>query len=101
MMGCNRRSALPAVVGRHYPRSHLPGRCLSVRRRSMADVLLTHSFPLAHDTKQLRKMQPYPPLGTLYAAAALRSAGISVAVFDPMLTKPIAGFRAALANHRP
>src|ERR1700761_7243713 len=67
----------------------------------MADVLLTHSYHLARDAKQMRKMQPYPPLGTLYAAAALRAAGISVAVFDPMLTKPITGFRAALAEHRP
>ena len=45
----------------------------------MADVLLTHSYHLARDAKQFRKMQPYPPLGTLYAATALRSAGISVA----------------------
>ena len=39
----------------------------------MADVLLTHSYHLARDAKQFRKMQPYPPLGTLYAATALRS----------------------------
>jgi anaerobic magnesium-protoporphyrin IX monomethyl ester cyclase len=67
----------------------------------MADVLLTHSFHLAHDAKQFRKMQPYPPLGTLYAAAALRSAGISVAVFDTMFADPIPGFRAAFEGHRP
>jgi anaerobic magnesium-protoporphyrin IX monomethyl ester cyclase len=67
----------------------------------MADVLLTHSFHLAHDAKQLRKMQPYPPLGTLYAAAALRSAGILVAVFDTMFADPISGFRSALEEHRP
>ena len=34
----------------------------------MVDVLLTHSYHLSHDAKQLRKMQPYPSLGTLYAA---------------------------------
>jgi anaerobic magnesium-protoporphyrin IX monomethyl ester cyclase len=67
----------------------------------MADVLLTHSFHLAHDAKQLRKMQPYPPLGTLYAAAALRSSGISVAVFDTMFADPLSGFRSALQEHRP
>jgi anaerobic magnesium-protoporphyrin IX monomethyl ester cyclase len=66
-----------------------------------ADVLLTHSFHLAHDAKQWRKMQPYPPLGTLYAAAALRDADISVAVFDPMLQDPIPGFEQALRDHRP
>jgi anaerobic magnesium-protoporphyrin IX monomethyl ester cyclase len=66
-----------------------------------ADVLLTHSYHLAHDAKQWRKMQPYPPLGTLYAATALRDAGISVAVFDPMLQDPITGFEQALAEHHP
>jgi radical SAM superfamily enzyme YgiQ (UPF0313 family) len=67
----------------------------------MADVLLTHSYNLARDAKQFRKMQPYPPLGTLYAATALRSAGISVAVFDTMFGEPVSGFRAALEAHRP
>ncbi len=67
----------------------------------MADVLLTHSYHLYYDRKQSRKMQPYPPLGTLYAAALLRSAGVSVAVFDSMLNDPDAAFRMALEQHRP
>lgn len=67
----------------------------------MADVLLTHSYHLYYDRKQMRKMQPYPPLGTLYAAAVLRRAGLSVAVFDTMLNDPEAGFQAALQQHRP
>ncbi|MGH9494680.1 MAG: B12-binding domain-containing radical SAM protein [Candidatus Sulfotelmatobacter sp.] len=67
----------------------------------MADVLLTHSYHLYYDRKQARKMQPYPPLGTLYAAALLRSAGLSVAVFDTMLNDPEGGFEAALKEHRP
>lgn len=67
----------------------------------MADVLLTHSYHLYYDRKQMRKMQPYPPLGTLYAAALLRSAGLSVAVFDTMLNDPQAGFHAALQQHHP
>src|ERR1039458_6602329 len=66
----------------------------------MADVLLTHSYHLYYDRKQMRKMQPYPPLGTLYAAALLRSAGLSVTVFDTMLNDPGAGFQAALEQHR-
>jgi anaerobic magnesium-protoporphyrin IX monomethyl ester cyclase len=66
-----------------------------------ADVLLTHSYHLYYDRKQVRKMQPYPPLGTLYAAALLRAAGISVAVFDTMLNDPEAGFQNALRQHRP
>ena len=67
----------------------------------MTDVLLVHSYHLPHDTKQLRKMQPYPPLGTLYAATALREAGIPVAVFDPMLADPISGFTGMLCKHTP
>ena len=67
----------------------------------MVDVLLTHSYHLYYDRKQTRKMQPYPPLGTLYAAALLRSAGVSVALFDTMLSDPEEGFKAALEEHRP
>src|SRR6516164_10325553 len=67
----------------------------------MADVLLTHSYHLYYDRKQTRKMQPYPPLGTLYAAALLRRAGLSVAVFDTMLNDPEEGFAAAVCTHRP
>jgi anaerobic magnesium-protoporphyrin IX monomethyl ester cyclase len=67
----------------------------------VADVLVTHSYHLAFDHKQVRKMQPYLPLATLYAATALRESGISVAAFDPMLEEPTAGFLAAIREHRP
>jgi radical SAM superfamily enzyme YgiQ (UPF0313 family) len=67
----------------------------------LADVLLTHSYHLYYDRKQVRKMQPYPPLGTLYAAALLRERGYSVAVFDSMLEDPERGFPEAVARHRP
>ena len=66
----------------------------------MTDVLLTHSYHLAYDRKQVQKMQPYPPLGTLYAAALLRAHGYSVALFDTMLEDP-AEFSRALRRHRP
>jgi anaerobic magnesium-protoporphyrin IX monomethyl ester cyclase len=46
-------------------------------------------------------MQPYTPIGTLYAATALRENGISVAVFDSMLEDPSAEFAAMLEKHRP
>jgi len=67
----------------------------------MADVLLTHSYHLAYDRKQVRKMEPYPPLGTLYAAGLLRANGISVAVFDCMLQEPEDGLREALQVYQP
>jgi anaerobic magnesium-protoporphyrin IX monomethyl ester cyclase len=67
----------------------------------MADVLLTHSYHLPYDRKQVRKMEPYPPLGTLYAAGTLRVEQMSVAVFDCMLQEPIAGLREAMHRHHP
>jgi anaerobic magnesium-protoporphyrin IX monomethyl ester cyclase len=67
----------------------------------VADILLAHSYHLAYDPKQLRKMQPYPPLGTLYAATALREHGISVAVFDPMLQDPVSAFPEILKRLQP
>jgi anaerobic magnesium-protoporphyrin IX monomethyl ester cyclase len=67
----------------------------------LAQVLLTHSYHLPYDAKQLRKMQPYTPIGTLYAATALRESDISVAVFDSMLEEPSATFAAMLEQHQP
>lgn len=62
---------------------------------------MTHSYHLPYDPKQSRKMQPYLPLGMLYAAAALRNYGFSIAAFDPMLEVPSVGFGRALAAHQP
>jgi radical SAM superfamily enzyme YgiQ (UPF0313 family) len=67
----------------------------------MADVLLTHSNHLYFDRKQVKKMQPYPPLQTLLAAAVLRERGISVALFDATFHAPEEGFAEALEVHRP
>jgi radical SAM superfamily enzyme YgiQ (UPF0313 family) len=67
----------------------------------VAHVLLTHSYHLPFDSKQLRKMQPYMPIGTLYAATALRENGISVEAFDSMLEDPSAKFDSLLATCKP
>jgi anaerobic magnesium-protoporphyrin IX monomethyl ester cyclase len=67
----------------------------------VADILLAHSYHLPYDPKQVRKMQPYPPLGTLYAATALREHGYSAAVFDPMLQDPVTGFLEMLRQEKP
>ena len=67
----------------------------------MTDVLLAHSFFLRNDPKQVEKMRPYAPLGTLYAAAYLRSVGYSVALFDAMLAEGIEEYEELLARHRP
>jgi anaerobic magnesium-protoporphyrin IX monomethyl ester cyclase len=67
----------------------------------MSGVLLTHSNHLFSDRKQTEKMQPYPPLQTLIAAALLRERGIPVALFDPALVSPEEGFEAAMRRHQP
>ena len=50
-------------------------------------ILLTHSYFLRFDPKQWKQQQPYPPLATLYAAAALRKAGHEVYLFDTMFAE--------------
>ena len=67
----------------------------------MVDVLVTHSYHLPYDTKQLQKMQPYLPLATLYATTALKESGLSVTVFDSMLANPDSQFSAFLDKHNP
>ncbi|MCC7494401.1 MAG: radical SAM protein [Fimbriimonadaceae bacterium] len=67
----------------------------------MADVLLASSYFLQLDPKQVRKMRPFPPLGTLYAAAVLRSAGYEVALYDAMLQPDEATFGPVLERARP
>jgi radical SAM superfamily enzyme YgiQ (UPF0313 family) len=65
------------------------------------DVLFGQSYYLRFDPKLWAAMQPYPPLGTLYAAAYLRERGYTVALFDAMLAESEAGWAAALDQHRP
>ncbi len=67
----------------------------------MADILLTHSNHVYYDSKQVRKMQPYPPLQTILAAAVMRREGFDVAFFDATLNPPEQGFHSALRRHRP
>ncbi|MBI4551558.1 MAG: B12-binding domain-containing radical SAM protein [Candidatus Latescibacteria bacterium] len=67
----------------------------------MADILFSHSYFLRFDPKQWETMQPYPPLGTLYAASYTRQRGYSVALFDSMLAAGPDEFRAALDAHQP
>jgi radical SAM superfamily enzyme YgiQ (UPF0313 family) len=48
----------------------------------MMKILLTHSYFLKRDPKQLKNNRPYPPLATLYAAAILRANGFTVQLAD-------------------
>ncbi len=67
----------------------------------MADILLGQSYYLRFDPKLWDAMQPYPPLGALYAASLLRQHGYEVALFDAMLAESEAEWAAALDAHRP
>ena len=50
----------------------------------MSKILFSHSYFMRFDPKQWATSQPYPPLGTLYAAAVLRQQGHQVDLFDTM-----------------
>jgi anaerobic magnesium-protoporphyrin IX monomethyl ester cyclase len=67
----------------------------------MADVLFGQSYYLRFDAKLWEAMQPYPPLGTLYAASYLRERNYHVALFDAMLADSEERWAAALDQHRP
>ncbi len=80
------RAMLPAYKGplrfrdpmlrRENKEDRLEGEC---------DILFTHSYFLRFDPKEYGAMMPYAPLGTLYAAAYLRSRGLKCQLFDSML----------------
>ena len=64
-------------------------------------ALFTHSYFLRFDSKQWRQATPYPPLGTIYAAAVLREAGWEVALHDVMFAESAGNLAAALRHHKP
>src|SRR5688572_15322908 len=51
----------------------------------MSTVLFANTYFYRLDPKQWRFKQPYPPLGTLQAAAVIRQLSFSVSVFDTNL----------------
>ena len=67
----------------------------------MDKILFGQSYYLRFDSKLWQAMQPYPPLGTLYAASYLRSSGYPVALFDAMLAESEADWQQALTSERP
>ncbi|MBI1881444.1 MAG: radical SAM protein, partial [Chloroflexi bacterium] len=67
----------------------------------MTDVLFGQSYYLRFDPKLWEAMQPYPPLGSLYAASYIRQQGYEVALFDAMLAESEAEWVATLEKHRP
>jgi anaerobic magnesium-protoporphyrin IX monomethyl ester cyclase len=64
-------------------------------------VLFGQAYYLRFDPKVWAARQPYPPLGTLYAASYLREQGHRVALFDAMLAGSEKDWAAALDRHHP
>ncbi len=67
----------------------------------MTDILFGQSYYLRFDSKLWQAMQPYPPLGSLYAASYVRDKGYDVALFDAMLAESEAEWVVALDKHQP
>src|SRR5512134_111715 len=67
----------------------------------MTQVLLGQSYFLRFDPKLWEAMQPYPPLGTLYAASWLRQHGYEVVLFDAMLAESEDEWTVSLDEHKP
>jgi anaerobic magnesium-protoporphyrin IX monomethyl ester cyclase len=65
------------------------------------DILFGQSYFLRFDPKLWAAMQPYPPLGTLYAASFMRNRGYSVGLFDAMLAESEATWDRALTAEKP
>ena len=67
----------------------------------MTQILLGQSYFLRFDRKLWEAMQPYPPLGTLYAASYLRQHGYEVALFDAVLAESEEEWGNTLDEYKP
>lgn len=64
-------------------------------------VLFTHSYFLRYDPKQWETMQPYAPLGTLFAASYLRQNGYDVKLHDVMFAEGPESLASILQDFKP
>ncbi|MBV9986087.1 MAG: B12-binding domain-containing radical SAM protein [Chitinophagaceae bacterium] len=67
----------------------------------MKHILFTHSYFLRFDPKQWEAGQPYPPLGTLYAASVMRQAGFDCRLFDSMFLSDPRAISKAIDDNGP
>src|SRR5579862_2947145 len=82
-------------------RSASPSRPEASSVSAGTDVLFGQAYFLRFDPKLWEAKQPYPPLGSLYAAACVRDRGYRVAMFDAMLATSEDEWSAALDRHAP
>jgi radical SAM superfamily enzyme YgiQ (UPF0313 family) len=67
----------------------------------MSHILFSHTYFYRFDPKQWKNAQPYPPYGTLCAAALMRESGHSVALFDTALCLNAQALQSTLEKERP
>jgi anaerobic magnesium-protoporphyrin IX monomethyl ester cyclase len=67
----------------------------------MSEILIGQSYYLRFDPKLWQVMQPYAPLGSLYAASYLRAHDYQVDFFDAMLAESEAEWDAAVQKSKP
>lgn len=67
----------------------------------MPDILFSHSYYYRLDPKQWKNKMPFPPLGTLYAAALMRENGYNVSLFDTNLLEGPQKIDSVLKNQKP
>lgn len=67
----------------------------------MKKILFTHSYFYRFDPKQWAAKQPYPPLGTIYAASVMREAGYGVSLFDTALIESPEIISSIIENEKP
>jgi anaerobic magnesium-protoporphyrin IX monomethyl ester cyclase len=67
----------------------------------MSSILFSHSYYYKLDPKQWKNKTPFPPLGTLYAAALLRKNGYEVQLFDTNLLDNPDEIQPALQHQQP
>ncbi len=67
----------------------------------MANILFSNAYFYKFDEKQWRAKQPYPPYGTMYAAATMLDCGFEVNLFDTNLKDSPAEILPVLENTKP
>ncbi len=67
----------------------------------MSKILFTHSYFYKYDAKQWANQMPYPPYGTIYAAACMRAKGHEVRLFDTNLKDDPEGIAPLLKDFQP
>ena len=67
----------------------------------MSNILFSHSYYYPLDPKQWKNKMPFPPLGTLYAAALLRKNNYNVSLFDTNLLDNASSVASVLEEKKP